>query len=215
MIKTFQQRHKPEKLQDLVFPNEKIGRVLNRYATRSTIKPLLLYGPCGTGKSSIGQLLPLEMIGINAEGNGDLFFFKGGNNSANSVTLDKIEGYTGMIPHNPYDFKIVVIDELDMFTEKFQNTLSGLIDLREDSCFFILTTNHFDRIDNRIISRCKRLEIGWAQSKRWLERARGILLKEKVPIPSDKNLLSIIMSADGDCRDIMDCLEDYVEQIKK
>jgi len=213
MNKTFQQRHKPEKLQDLVFPNENIEKILNRYVKRSTIKALLLYGPCGTGKSSIGKFLPQEIFGKDPEKSGDLFFFKGGSNRANETILEKIKNWTNYSSINQNPFKIVVIDELDMFTQGFQNTLSGLIDLREESCLFIFTTNFYDRIDERIISRCKRIEIERANSQRWLKRAKDILGKEKITVPSDKNLLSIIRSADGDCRDILGCLEDYVEQI--
>ena len=54
---TFEERHRPRSVQDLVFADPHVAAIVARYAYRRPSKPLLLYGAPGTGKSEALRLI--------------------------------------------------------------------------------------------------------------------------------------------------------------
>ncbi len=58
----FTQKYAPQKLADVVFSDPFAELQIQQYVNGLTLKPLLLYGPYGTGKSTIAKLLPFAMV---------------------------------------------------------------------------------------------------------------------------------------------------------
>ena len=60
----FEEKYKPTSLDEVVFPSEQAKLMIDRYVSRNSLKPLLLYGISsaqgapGTGKTTIAHLLP-------------------------------------------------------------------------------------------------------------------------------------------------------------
>jgi replication-associated recombination protein RarA len=56
----FVSKYAPKKLDDVVFADFAVEQEIQRYVAREDMRPLILYGPNGTGKTTIAKLIPQE-----------------------------------------------------------------------------------------------------------------------------------------------------------
>lgn len=59
-------KYKPQTLSDVIYPNIAVERRIAGYATGQLEGHLLLWGPNGTGKTTVADLLPYAISGQNA-----------------------------------------------------------------------------------------------------------------------------------------------------
>jgi Holliday junction resolvasome RuvABC ATP-dependent DNA helicase subunit len=62
-IMTFDKKHRPKTLSDVIFASTDVQQTLEDYANNKRDKHLLLYGPKGTGKSVSAELIMRERLG--------------------------------------------------------------------------------------------------------------------------------------------------------
>ena len=58
MIVDTSKKYKPQTLDEFVYPNDDVKRVITQYASGLIERPLLLHGTNGCGKSLLLELLP-------------------------------------------------------------------------------------------------------------------------------------------------------------
>jgi replication-associated recombination protein RarA len=51
-------KYSPKNLDEFVYPNEEVKRVITQYASGQIARPLILHGSNGCGKSLLLELLP-------------------------------------------------------------------------------------------------------------------------------------------------------------
>lgn len=204
----FTLKYEPRTFADIVIGNPLNARELNKYVARQTIRPLILYGPNGTGKSTISDLLPEAILADDAAGN--------------VLKLDpyigthhqQLSNFASTMAFNFAGLRVVIMDELDLFPKPFIQSIKVSINQYREHVLFITTTNRIDALDKGHLSRSTVLHIDTAPLSAWMPRIKQILKAERVPVPAQPTLQGMLSSAKGDHRDFLSQLEQYVLMVR-
>lgn len=179
-------KYQPKTTDELLI-NKNVLKVIN------TSNNILLYGPAGTGKTTIIKTLIKDLQGryllINVSENRGI-----------NLIRDDIMNFIGIDIHN----KVIILDEMDSLTIEAQNTLNNLMDISNTK--FIFVCNYINNVGLGILSKCCCIRIGNIDKNLLRERIRTIVLKEKIYI-SDKSINYVIDYYGNDIRKILNCLE--------
>ena len=164
-------KYQPKTTDELLI-NKNVLKVIN------TSNNILLYGPAGTGKTTIIKTLIKDLQGryllINVSENRGI-----------NLIRDDIMNFIGIDINN----KVIILDEMDSLTIEAQNTLNNLMDISNTK--FIFVCNYINNIGLGILSKCCCIRIGNIDKNLLRDRIRIIVLKEKIYI-SDKSINYVI-----------------------
>jgi DNA polymerase III delta prime subunit len=163
---------------------------------------ILLHGAVGTGKTTLAKLLP-DAIEARFSGNSvdEIFcsISQGGSNGAQLIS--NILAITERVPlwaSNHY----FVLDEVDRLRPNSMESLRSI--MGNPNSVFIFTTNHLNKIEASVKSRCHLIQCDPAPDYAWLKVVKHILENEGVGgIYCDQALLTIISACNGCARDIL------------
>lgn len=133
----------PVTLNDVVLPAA-LRKSFKRMLAARVIEPMIFYGQPGTGKSLTARLLsPKNHIVFRCDGV----------DTATRVIEDAWKAASSLDLFEPEIRRVIVLDEIDRFSEPMQEKCRALIDSRGHVASFIATTNNLDRIIPAIQSR--------------------------------------------------------------
>lgn len=171
--------YRPKTTDEYVFIDSRVKAQVEMWIKQKTIPHLLLYGPAGTGKTTLAKLLvnelgidPYDFLQVNASRDNGVEFLK-----------NKIEGFVSTIPFG--DLKIVLLDEADYLSPPAQGILRGLLETYAGTARFILTCNLQYKIIPPIKSRCTELHIEKTDQTEFTARVATILVTENVEFDLD------------------------------
>jgi len=204
---SFVHKYAPKKLDDVVFADIAVEQEIHSYVSIEDMRPLILYGPNGTGKSSVAKLIPAEFISAT-----DLCelnpFVVSIEPKTRRYFLQKLQLIS------LFDTRTYIMDEIDLLPKSLIETLKLAIDQYGESNRFIATTNKLDALDKGLRSRALCLPFIQASLERWMPRIKTILDAEGVPTPKDQLLKQIFNNSGGDNRRFLGDLQRYVDEIK-
>lgn len=166
----WEEKYRPSSLDDFVL-NPDILQILKEQTLSKKPDNLLLYGPSGTGKTSIAKFLVNHF-------EADSLFINGSDERGIDVVREKVRKFASSQSFS--DFKIVVYNEADQITPEAQQSLKDIIEEYYENCSFFFTTNNVNKIDSAIKSRCVCLNIIPESKKDVLKHLAKILTKEGV-----------------------------------
>ena len=169
------EKYRPPSL-DTYIGNEHLKSKVEIYLKSGDIPHLLLFGPAGTGKTTLAKILSnsieCDCLYINASDE----------NSVDSVR-NKIKNFTSTIGFK--DLKVVILDEADFVTPQGQAALRNLMETFAKHSRFILTCNFVERIIDPIQSRCQTFQVIPPNRKQVATHVYNILREERIDFKID------------------------------
>jgi DNA polymerase III delta prime subunit len=171
----------PLTLNDFVFSKSFVKALLEDIIDGALTFPAMgktgicLHGIYGTGKTTLALRLPelLDHRQILGKPNRsdvlvrdpiyDLTKCKPGNDSIQQAN-DIAERVDSRMSFSNSGWHFEVLDEVDLLTEKAQDTLKSMMTFNKDT-IFIMTTNHPSKLNKGIVDRCHMIEMSAASAQ--------------------------------------------------
>jgi len=235
----------PKTIDDIFFHKE-IYKILQVMSNDNSIPHLLFHGPNGSGKKTMVKLFMEMLFGksvnsiknvkylVSGSGNSEseeefkqsfhhIFIEPKGNNHDRYLIHDVIKVYVSKSRYNliesKHNFKLVVINNVDIMSESVQFSLRRTIEKYSDQCRFIIISNSISKIINPIISRCKCILVKSPSESEMLDYCNSISLKESINLTLDRSAY-ILQLYNGNIKNVLWRLqmyklnEIYLEKIK-
>ncbi len=176
-------KYAPKNLSEVIYPSEAVRRRIQGYMSGQLEGNILLYGPNGTAKSTVANLLPYFISGPNAiveSEDVDEILSKKDLRSfiANSCSLAGLSG------QGKY---FLVFHEFDNAKVNL-NKLWTTMDKYADQVMVIITTNNPMNVHKSLRSRCDEIKFPALTARQVLPRALKILAAENVDLSQQQVL---------------------------
>jgi replication-associated recombination protein RarA len=196
----------PKSISDIVYRDDVSEALI--YDLVHNIRPfpytgkngVILYGPYGTGKTTLAQLIPVAIEDVRGGAQGWQRYERvmTGNNGVGLI--QSLESYVTSIPF-PATCRHVVLDEVDVLTADAMQSLKSLMDT--GIATFTMTTNNLSKIAGAVKDRGHLVDFSAAPAQRWLKLAHRIMSDYGLPNVADNLLLPVIASGNGSARNIV------------
>jgi DNA polymerase III delta prime subunit len=208
-------KYAPKTLAQFVFATPELKDQIERYASGCSMSPLVLYGPHGTGKSTLAKLIPEAIDGKK------VFVNKVKASSLNSEkeVLDKFtrhQTFDNFFVHEGQSRNYTVIEEVN-FEAKAKDAFRVVSDQMQSTDLFIFTTNNLSKIDSGLISRASRIEVPPIAPIDFAKTAEYILKSEGIEMDQGQVLevLESVYEMYSDNRKYYEALDDLIWKIQR
>ena len=196
----FVEKYRPHNLDNFIGDND-VRDKIQEYITEGTLQNLLLFGPAGTGKTSLAKLIVKQL-------ESDHLYINASDERGIDTIRDKIIPFASSMGFN--GLKIIILDEADYLTAQAQATLRNVIETFSTSCRFIFTCNYLDRIINPLQSRCVAFGIIPPSKKEVGQHILQICDKEEIKYTKE-DLGKIIITHYPDIRKILNTVQGSIK----
>lgn len=211
---SFALKYAPACLDDVVIGSQTLKNRLSDYINDRDLKPLILHGGVGTGKTTIANLLPDAIEGKKAEVT-----------RLKAVEFSSVTDVTEVFGGPPMFYKLfttndqkrtyVISNEIN-FTQRAAIAFRDTVDDMVSHTQFIFTTNYIDQVDIALRDRSNCLLVPAVTAKDWMPRAQWILQQEGIALPDDQllKILTTQLQVSSSNRKLLERLEDFVRSVR-
>lgn len=199
-------KYKPTTLADVIYPDATTKNFINAVARGALTTNIIFYGPNGTGKTTVADLLPYAISG------GDPLV----ESKDYSELLDQKDLKTYLQTQCQYarfaggnGRYYLVLHEFDNATKNLSKLWLAL-DACADNLTLFITTNNPMIIHKSIRSRCREVEFPALSLDAFLPRAQHILRCENVKIRQSELIKHLSVVKNGDLRAYFRKIDDLI-----
>lgn len=184
-------KYAPTNLNEVIYPNATVERRIKAYAAKHLEGHVMLYGPNGTGKTTVAHLMVSAIGGTNPQLEQDDF--------EELLAKPKLRDYMQQACSLA---RLTTSDKYFMVLNEFDNAKRGVskfwtaLDACEDGAMAIITTNHVMNIDRSVRSRFDMIEFPGVSAMSALPRIQYVLQAEGVTLP-DAQVLHYLQSVEN------------------
>jgi DNA polymerase III gamma/tau subunit len=198
--KAWFEKYRPTVLEDIVFPNDNIQKVIKGFYDQEFINGnIISYGPPGFGKTTLSEVLIKKIV----KDRNDIFIL-----GRKTEDVDNLKRWLQQRPVASKQ-KIVKIEEMDRLSTQAQVVLKdGLMEKFQHNTSFLATTNSPEKIDPALITRFNtRINFGELPPEPIFTKFENILKQENIQYNSDDLLKFIKEFHKRGLRDLINNLE--------
>jgi len=186
------ERYRPANMDEYI-GNETVKETFAQFIKKNEIPQILLFGPAGTGKTSLAKLLtksiPCDVMYINASDE----------NSVEDVRV-KMKNFACSVGFKP--LKVIILDEADRLSPEAQAALRNMTETYSAHTRFILTCNYVEKIISPLSSRMQTFEIKPVSKKEVALKLVNILQTENVSF-TQEDVIFIVNTYYPDIRKVI------------
>ncbi|PWG15591.1 AAA family ATPase [Salibaculum griseiflavum] len=213
---TFEDKYEPQTVAELIFADKAAQATCQRYATGKPYKPLMLWGPPGTAKTTTARVIVRERY--HAAGyDGAIEEFNGAD--LKPADFKKLLNVANMLQFACGE-ALLLINEFDEIAEQDQPKFRSWMDDYK-WINLVVTTNEQpgvqgvkQKIMGPLQSLFERVELAPPSLKDCLPRAQAIVQQEGFTV-STQDLQVLLSTFTGDIRDMLPLLEEGIEQLRQ
>ena len=186
------ERYRPATMEEYI-GNETVKETFSQFIKKNDVPQILLFGPAGTGKTSLAKLLTksisCDVMYINASDE----------NSVEDVRV-KMKNFACSVGFKP--LKVIILDEADRLSPEAQAALRNMTETYSAHTRFILTCNYVEKIISPLSSRMQTFEIKPVSKKEVALKLVNILQKENVTF-TQEDVIFIVNTYYPDIRKVI------------
>ena len=207
-------KYDPKFLADYVIPSTQVKKVINRYVQGSDLRPLILHGTNGVGKSCLARLLPSAMEGRTATFETVAGYEMGELHEVKTLFAGSPMFYN-LFSEAGQKRRYLIINEVN-FASKASFAMRDIIERLQEKVQMIFTTNVFEQLDIGIRDRSTCLHVGTPDARAWLPRTEAIMRSEGVTVAKDKllQMLTAQLQVSASNRKLLEYLQTFVEDVR-
>lgn len=200
-------KFEPNTLAECVLPTEDAELQIQVWLKKSPERPLFIYGPHGTGKSTVARVLASELYPNNE--------FKITEVNVNQTITKFTEEFKKLTVNSPFfnssQPQILIINEAQALkpNKKDLSVLRPFLENLPDNVHVILTSN-VPVIDTGINSRCLNANLSRYDEVKWQPRLKYILEQEGLECHDSAALLKLTGLLGGDIRVLLSVIDELV-----
>ena len=177
-------KYRPKSLDEFVFATTALKNAVNMYAEGESMRPLILHGPHGTGKSLLSELSPKSIDGADV--------------SVQRLTVDDLKNRKSIEQNltRPTQFDALtepegqsryytILDECQFDSKVLIDAVRIAMDRMQGRSLFIFVTNDLNKIDTGVSDRSSCVHVPPANPEDFLPKALHILKSEGIEAPDD------------------------------
>lgn len=176
----------------------------------SAPRSLLIYGPFGTGKTTVARIFAAELNKFNYTKDNDIaqsmYYYEFDSSVVGNV--DTIKELRDTFTHTGEGYKIFVMDEVHLCSKQSQSALLKVIEEVKDNCFFLFCTTDPDKVLDTIRSRSLEIELTLISEEELKKRAQKVCEELNKEIP-EETLNLLVKRSNGHGRNLMMLLDNY------
>lgn len=207
------EKYRPANMDD-VLSHDSIKSSLRNFMSKKYFPHLLLYGPPGSGKTSIITACVKEFYGeytsfmvkeLNASDDRGIDVVRSVIKHfvmAKTVFYENKDNPSG----NNNMFKIVILDETDAMTKDAQAILRKIVEKYNLTTRFCFICNYVQNIDPALQSRCTKFRFSPLDKKNIITKIEEISKAEKIKV-TELGINTLIRRSNGDMRKIINTLQ--------
>jgi DNA polymerase III delta prime subunit len=192
------ERYRPRRISEYV-GDEKFKSRMKQHIDSGDIPHILLYGPAGTGKTTISKMIANSV-------NCDLLYINASDENSVDVIREKIKLFACSAGFN--DLKVIILDEASHMTTNAQAALKATMEIYSNHTRFILTSNYLEKIYDPIISRCQVEQVIPPNKAHIAKHLTNILTTEGVSFQL-KDIVTIVNAHYPDIRKIIGTAQQF------
>jgi replication-associated recombination protein RarA len=199
-------KYSPQNLGEVIYPSAAVRNRIQAYMSGMLEGNVLLWGPNGTGKTTVADLLPYAITGKDA--------FVETNDFDEILSKKDLKSYIanscGVANFSGQPKYFMVFHEFDNAKVNI-NKLWTVMDKYADQIMVIITTNNPMSVHKSIRSRCDVIEFPALTARQVLPRAQKILTTEGITLP-DSQVLHYLVQIEhlGDLRQYLTKVDEIV-----
>ena len=186
------ERYRPATI-DRYIGNDSVKERFAQFLKKGDIPHILLFGPAGTGKTSLAKIITR---GINC----DYLYINASDERGVDDVRTKMKNYACSAGFRP--LKVIILDEADRLSPEAQSALRNMMESYSAYTRFILTCNYAEKIIPAIFSRMQSFEIKPVSKKDVAIRLVEILQSENVSF-TQEDIVFIVNTYYPDIRKVI------------
>lgn len=171
------EKWRPKEIEDFVLEDH-VKSKIKKWLDLGIFPHLILHGTYGTGKTSLVKFL------INKFDCDVLEVGKDMSKKGVDVMRNEIDQFLKLTSFSK--FKVVVFHEGEQFSSQAQESLKESIEVNSDDTRIVFTTNHLEKLNGALASRCTQLHIEPPSPHAVAKRVKQILDAEGVEVSDEQ-----------------------------